>query len=114
MDFAKCVAIVAVLFLGGCDTFFVVRGTVIDSTTSLPIGGADVELVLDRGAGEPDQLTETKPDGSIELWMNEPRSAWATLTIRKDGYETWSQQFRGSPKNGLEIYLRPQNSNSED
>jgi hypothetical protein len=93
--------------LTGCDTFFKLRGTVRDYRTGAPIAGATARLVLDRGVEEPDQLSVTDDTGIISFGMNEPRRAWATLTVQRTNYSTWSTQFRGSPRSEIEVRLIP-------
>jgi hypothetical protein len=93
--------------LSGCDTFFHLRATVVDSTTGSPLPGTTALLVLDRGIEEADGKITSDEQGYIEIWMNEPEEAWATLTVEKVGYGIWSTQFRGSPKHPLVIRLVP-------
>ena len=75
------VLLMLMLFISGCDTFFTLNTLVIDDKTGEPISGA-------KG-----------------MFMNEPESAWATMTIEKEGYATWSTQFRGAPRSLLVIRL---------
>ena len=81
---------------------------VTDARTGLPVPDATVTLVLDKGAGEPDVIKSTGMDGAAAIWINEPDSAWATLTIKKNGYQTWATQFQGSPHCIFIIRLEPE------
>jgi len=104
----------AVVFLvTGCDTFFAVRGTVTDYRTGTPIAGAKAMLILDRGVGEEDHIGVTDGTGRIGFVMNEPQGVWATLTITKTNYGTWSTQFRGAPRSEIGIRLVPVGEASE-
>ena len=97
---------IALLPLAGCDTFFGIQGIVTDANTGGPIANAKVKLVLDKGVEEPNVVTTTPADGQVGIWINEPSCAWATLTVEKPGYQTWSTQFRGSPKGTVVIRLQ--------
>ena len=90
----------------GCHTFFTVNTVVTDASTGQPLSDATVTLVLDKGVEEPDVVKTTGTNGKVEIWINEPPSAWATLTVEKNGYETWSTQFRGSPCHEFAIRLK--------
>ena len=97
----------ALLLNAGCDTFFLVRAKVTDGSTGQPITGATAKLVLDKGVGEPDLIRTTGTNGVLNMIINEHSSAWATLTVTKPGYDTWSTQFQGRPKPGIVIRLKP-------
>ena len=99
--------LVLMLFVSGCDTFFGLDALVIDDRTGCPISGANATLVLDRGYEEPDVTETSSDDGQIRILINEPRDAWATLTVEKKGYSKWSTQFRGAPVNEFAIRLMP-------
>ncbi len=92
-------------FVSGCDTFFTLDALIIDDRTGGPISGAKATLVLDQGMGEPNVTEISHNDGRVRIFMNEPRDAWATLTIEKEGYSKWSTQFRGAPLNKFAIRL---------
>lgn len=94
--------------LSGCDTFFVIDALVVDSVTGTPIPDAAATLVLDKGHAEPRQVVESAEDGSIYMLMNEPAEAWATLTVEKQGYTTWSTQFRGISRFPFVVRLVPE------
>ena len=98
--------LLAVATVAGCDTFFNVSTVVTDASTGQPLSDATVTLVLDKGVGEPDVIKTTRTNGEVDILINEHSSAWATLTVEKKGYETWSTQFRGSPRRGLVIRLK--------
>jgi hypothetical protein len=104
--------LVLMLFVSGCDTFFGVDALVIDDRTGCPISGANATLVLDRGVEEADVTETSSDDGEIMIWINEPRDAWATLTVDKEGYCKWSSQFRGAPVNEFVIRLIPRDEDS--
>lgn len=108
MEISKYLGLAFLLILGACDTFFVMHGVARDATTGLPVGGANVIFILDRGAGEPDQFLTTAPDGTVTLGMNEHASAWVTVTVEKEGYETWVMQFKGRSKTPVEFLLIPE------
>jgi hypothetical protein len=99
---------IAVLTLAGCDTFFIIDASVVDSVTGTPVPKATATLVLDKGFSEPDQVIESADDGTIRMAMNEPAEAWATLTVEKQGYVTWSTQFQGRSGFPFVIYLVPE------
>ena len=101
------ILVLAVIFLMGCDTFFGIQSTVTDAVTGNPIPDAKITLVLDKGVEEPDLVRHTGTNGIFNAWINEPSSAWATLTVEKSGYDTWATQFRGRPKPGIVIKLKP-------
>jgi hypothetical protein len=104
----KQLLFLTVLFvLTGCDAFFAVGTTVIDSETGEPIEGAKATMVLDRGVEEADVIRYTDPNGQVGLAMNEHISAWTTLTVEKSGYQTWETQFRGKPTTDFVIRLKP-------
>ncbi len=96
------------LALAGCDTFFGVHTVVTDAVTGTPVTGATVKLVLDKGVEEPDVVTTTDTNGAVRILINEHTSAWATMTVSKPGYQTWSTQFKGSPRPGFVIKLKPE------
>ena len=95
-----------VVTVTGCDTFFFVNTVVTDESTGQPLSDATVTLVLDKGVEDPDVVKTTGTNGKVDIFINEPSSAWATLTVEKDGYETWSTQFRGSPCHEFVIRLK--------
>ncbi len=97
----------AVTFITGCDTFFAIDAVVTDAATGLPISDATATLVLDKGFEEPNTIETTGTNGELEMIVNEPDTAWMTLTVEKQGYETWSTQFRGKPRPGFVIPLKP-------
>jgi len=101
-------ALLALVVLVGCDTFFTIHTVVTDAMTGEPIPGAAATLVLDRGIEEPDTWTVTGPDGRIDIGINEPGGAWATLTVEKPGYQTWSTQFQERPETEFVIRLMPE------
>ena len=75
----------------------VLEAIVTDCATQVPVSGVKATLKLDRGVGEPDRTADTGPDGRLRILMNEPLSAWATLTLEKAGYRSWTRQFQGTP-----------------
>ena len=91
------VVAVGVLLLIACDRFFSIEAIVTDCATQVPVSGVKATLKLDRGVGEPDRTADTGPDGRLRILMNEPLSAWATLTLEKAGYRSWTRQFQGTP-----------------
>ena len=97
-----------VLTLAGCDTFFRIDTIVTDATTGQPIPYATVTLILDRGVGEPAVTRTTGSNGVVDIVINEHSSAWATLTVEKTGYQTWSTQYRGRPRPGFVIRMKPE------
>jgi len=101
-----------VSFVSGCDAFFGVNALIIDDRTGCPISGAKATLVLDQGVGEPNVTEMSYNDGRVRILINEPRNAWATLTIEKEGYSKWSTQFRGAPLNEFAIRLIPRDEDS--
>ncbi len=98
----------AIFFLtvAGCDKFFYIEAIVTDANTYAPIPNAKATLVLDRGYEEPDVTQVTDANGVIFIMINEPCTAWATLTVEKPGYQSWSTQFRGSPEGTVVIRLK--------
>lgn len=98
-------AICFVAMFSGCHSFFSVNAVVSDAETGIPIEGASATLVLDKGVGENPINLETKEDGKLRMWMNEPPSAWATLTVDKNGYLPWSTQFQGKPRHPIVVKL---------
>ena len=84
--------------VAGCDLFWGLRSSVVDAATGRPISNAKVYLVLDKGVGEPPRTVMTDQTGQFQLMINEPVSAWCTVTISKDGYQTWSTQFQEAPR----------------
>lgn len=99
--------VAALLFVTGCDTFFTLRGTVHDYRTGAPVPGARATLVLESGGAEDDHIGMTDGTGRLSFVMNEPPGVWATLTVTKTNYGTWSTQFRGAPRSEIEIRLVP-------
>jgi len=98
--------LLAVASITGCDSFFFVDAVVTDASTGKPLSDATATLVLDKGAGEQDVIITTGTNGEVDIVINEHSSAWATLTVEKEGYETWSTQFRGSPCHDFVICLK--------
>ena len=111
-QFSLCIALS--LGLVGCDTFFIVDASVIDDNSGEPLAGATATLVLDKGFAEPTQTIQSAVDGSINLFMNEPAEAWATLTVEKQGYGTWSTQFQGISRFPFVIRLVPESGQREE
>lgn len=100
-----------VLFVSGCDTFFIIDTLIIDKRTGEAISGAKATLVLDEVFYEPDHIEITDSDGTVGMVMNKPANSWATLTIEKEGYNKWSTQFRGAPRKPFIIQLIPLDEN---
>jgi hypothetical protein len=98
---ALCVAAV------GCDRFFTIEAVVRDCTRRTPLAGVRARLVLNRGYGEPDVVASTDAQGRIRLFMNEPPSSAATLTLSKTGYRELAQRFDAAPRQPVEICLDP-------
>jgi hypothetical protein len=88
----------ATLLLSACDRFFTIEAVVTDCGTQAPLAGVKATLKLDRGVGEPDLTKDTRPDGRLHMLMNEPPTAWATLKLERPGYQPWTRQFQGSPR----------------
>jgi len=107
MTMTRLVFVGVLLFFSGCDSFFVLNALVIDARTETPLSGARASLVLYKGVGEPNIIKTSQNDGRVRIIMNEPPDAWATLTIKKEGYKEWSTQFRGAPCNEFAIRLIP-------
>ena len=102
-----CISLLlAVASITGCDTFFFVNAFVTDASTGQPLSDATVTLILDKGVEEPDVVKTTGINGEVDIMINEHSSAWATLTVEKKGYETWSTQFRGNPCHEFVICLK--------
>jgi len=102
------IVLILILFVSGCDTFFIIGTSIIDDRTGEPISGAKATLVLDdQGIEEPDIVEISSRDGVVGMFMNEPETAWATLTIEKGGYNKWSTQFRGAPRKPFVVRLIP-------
>jgi hypothetical protein len=99
--------LIMLLGAGGCDSFFTIRGMVVDRATGTPLEGAKVTLILDKGVAEPVHTLTTKADGVLSMGMNEHESAWATLTVEHSGYCTWSTQFKGSPGKDIVVKMVP-------
>jgi len=114
MDIKRTIVIIGTIVLGGCDTFHRVDAVVLDNQTRLAISDVRATLVLSEGFGEPEHTVLSDANGAIKFLMNEPSSVTTTLTLKKDGYETLSQPFEGSPKIGLKIYLVPINPDLEN
>jgi hypothetical protein len=104
----KAIAMVMLIAGAGCDKFFSVEAVVTDAATSQPVSDAHATLVLDKGVDEPTSVKTSAADGTLKMLMNEPASAWATLTVEKPGYHPWSAQFKGRPCPGLVIRLIPE------
>ena len=101
------------LFVSGCDTFFTLSTLIIDDRTGEPVSDAKATLVLDKGVEEPNVVETSSGEGIITMFMNEPECAWATLTIEKEGYNKWSAQFRGAPRNPFVARLIPRDKDME-
>lgn len=100
------IAILATVLIGGCDDFFVIDAHVTDCDTGEPIAGARATTKLDRGFDEEDHIDTTRSNGRLEVFLNEPPSAWATVYLESEGYHGWAQQFRGAPTGVVSICLR--------
>lgn len=100
--------------LVACDTFHIVNAVVLDGNTGKADSGANATLVLDKGVEEPDKQAVSDSRGAFNIFMNEPGSAWTTLTVQKDGYEVWSRQFQGAPSRGFEIKLKPNDDDEKE
>lgn len=88
-----------VLALGGCDTFFQVRGTLTDCATGIPIAGATVVTATDPGAwgGPETEMTTTDAKGHFEASLDKPMDEAATITFSKSGFVPLSHDFKGLP-----------------
>lgn len=108
--------VVAVATLTGCDSFFGIHTVVTDAATGQPLAGATAILVANNGpaAGVLKCSWTTGTNGVLNHYINEHSSGWATLTIRKPGYETWSTQFKGSPRVGFVVRLKPKDENESN
>jgi len=91
-----------------------IDASVIDNNSGEPLSGATATLVLDKGFAEPTQTVQSAEDGSIKLVMNEPAEAWATLTVEKQGYVTWSTQFQGKSRFPFVIRLVPESRQRQE
>ena len=98
------------ILASACDNFFTIETRVTSCRSGFPVARANAVLKLDRGFGEPDLAVQTDINGWLHMLINEPPSAWATLTIQAPGYNQWRRQFRGQPKAGIAICLEPQSS----
>jgi hypothetical protein len=93
-----------------CDCFFDVRGRVVECGTAVPVAGATIDLMIDRGfqdrqASYPNAGT-TDATGRFSVGANEPCESWGTLTFKKDGFVTLvPPQFKRSPKNDVELCM---------
>ena len=97
MTCESTVVAVGVLLLIACDRFLTIEAIVTDCATQVPVSGVKATLKLDRGVGEPDRTGDTGFDGRLRILMNEPSSAWATLTLEKASYQSSTKQFQGTP-----------------
>lgn len=101
---ALCIVVALTL---ACDRFFRVEAQVVACGSGAPLGGAQAVLVLERGQGEPAQKETTDAEGLVRFSMNEPPTSWATLTISKPGYTSWSSRLQGAPGHRLAVCLTP-------
>jgi len=87
--------------LAGCDTFFVVEGTLSQCGTTLPIAGAEVTVMNDHpGTWDTLDGETSKTDGSghFEAELSRPSSEAATVSFSKTGFASVSQDFpKGLP-----------------
>lgn len=93
------------LALVACDRFFVLEVQVTECGSREPLAGVSARLKLDKGIGEEDRFTTSDADGRLSLTMNEPPNAWATLVLEASGYEAWSRQFQGAPRELVTVCL---------
>ena len=91
--------VICCVFLTACpmgDGGASVEGRVLDET-GRPIKGAKVVLVS-RGAKAE---SESRDDGSYDVGViHAPRAPTGTLTVSKEGYETYQQQFNSREELG--------------
>ena len=97
------IATLELLGLLGCDRFFLLEVEVTACESRKPLQGVGARLKLDKGIGEEDRFTTSDSDGRLSLTMNEPPNAWATLLLEATGYEPWSRQFQGAPREPVAI-----------
>ena len=107
---SRWVTVVAVVALGGCDTFFRVRGVLTDCRTGQPIPSAVISSRMVRGAGEEPGHDRVNGDGSYDLIMNEPPSASFELSFAASGYRSSTLVVDTTPERGkdLEVCLEPE------
>ena len=87
--------------LAGCDTFYHVEAVVTDCGTGRPLAKVHVSIRVEDAVGTPSPRIvelETAPDGQVEATLNQPDSVTAIVTLTNPGYEPWSNQFEGSPR----------------
>lgn len=101
---AKLLLLVAPL-LGGCDTFFEVRGRVTECSSGAPIVGVSVRTTL-RGGGET-QEAFTDSSGRYLAFLNEPPTVEATIVYEKPTFVSVERSFEGAPEGDEDVCLQP-------
>jgi hypothetical protein len=100
-------AVLVVLALLGCDTFFECDLLVTDCMTGQPLQGVAASSHLDDGFGEEDHHATTDMAGRVVIGLNEPDGVVVTVTLTKVGYQDWTKQFRGEPPKPYSVCLQP-------
>jgi hypothetical protein len=99
----------------GCDYFFLAN--IKDGITNQPLPGTKAIYSFSDGGHE--QYAISNDEGGITffvgatVWVDRPPLC-GTLTVEKDGYQTWSTRFSGEwPELPYTIYLFPLSQNAK-
>jgi predicted small secreted protein len=89
---ARVAVLLAALLLPACDTFFGVSGRVTDCAQGTALANVSIDVHVDRGYQDRmESLTDvamTNADGAFSFDLNDPQDSWATLTLRRLGYQS--------------------------
>src|SRR4029077_20469509 len=97
---ARVAGVFAALLLPACDAFFGVSGRVTDCATAAALAMVHIDVHVDRGYRDRmESLTDvdtTDAKGAFHFDLNDPEYSWATLTLRRVGYQSLTPpQFKG-------------------
>jgi hypothetical protein len=92
--------------LVGCDSFFVVRGTLSYCGTKTGIPEATVVATVDSDAsGAETDTSATDSVGKFKIHLNKPSTTSVTVNFSKAGFVPLSRQFPGLPTTPYQIDL---------